>query len=232
MPLIANRLLTFSTLLLTLGVFTGSSAQEKAPCPCEGTAKPASAKAEQKVVWKSLLSHGLDDWEVTRFGGEGEVLLKDKTLIIEMGHPISGVTYKKGDQLPKVNYELSVEAKRVLGNDFFCGLTFPIKESHCTLILGGWGGSLTGVSSINGSDASENETSGSESFKSNQWYQVRVVVKEDRLEAWVDQTQLFDIETEGLSFDTRIEMDLSKPLGLATFETEAHYRNFQYRLLK
>ena len=38
-----------------------------------------------------------------------------------------------------MDYELRLEAKRVEGGDFFCGLTFPVGKEYCTLILGGWG---------------------------------------------------------------------------------------------
>ena len=56
------------------------------------------------------------------------------------------------------DYEVTLEAMRVDGNDFFCGMTFPAGKDPCTLIVGGWGGTVVGLSSINGMDASENET--------------------------------------------------------------------------
>ena len=61
-----------------------------------------------------------------------------------------------------------------MGSDFFCGLTFPYKETHATLILGGWGGSLIGISSLDDFDASENETGDAYIFEDNHWYDVRL----------------------------------------------------------
>ena len=52
-------------------------------------------------------------------------------------------------------------------------LLFHFTHSHATLILGGWGGSLIGISSIDDFDASENET-GDDAyiFEDNQWYDI------------------------------------------------------------
>ncbi|MBN2588491.1 MAG: hypothetical protein JXA96_01410 [Sedimentisphaerales bacterium] len=51
--------------------------------------------------------------------------------------------------LVTMSYEITLEAMRVEGSDFFCGLTFPVDENPCTLIPGGWGGTLCGLSCIN-----------------------------------------------------------------------------------
>ena len=53
---------------------------------------------------------------------------------------MTGVTYQ--GQFPKTDYEVSLEAMRVDGVDFFCGMTFPVRSEFCTLIVGGWGGEV------------------------------------------------------------------------------------------
>ena len=53
---------------------------------------------------------------------------------------------------PKTDNELSLEAMRADGTDFSCGLTFPVGSSPCTLIVGGGGGSVVGLSSLDGPD--------------------------------------------------------------------------------
>ena len=101
----------------------------------------------------------LDNWERTDFAGKGDVRIDENgSLVLEMGAELSGVRWKGKTDLPKIDYEVTLQAKRTMGSDFFCGLTFPFKESHATLILGGWGGSLIGISSLDDFDASENET--------------------------------------------------------------------------
>ncbi len=79
----------------------------------------------------------LTGWEVTNFGPQGPVSVSDDQIILGMGEGCTGITWK-GD-FPKVDYEVSLDAKRVEGNDFFCGLTFPAGKDPCTLIIGGWG---------------------------------------------------------------------------------------------
>ena len=51
----------------------------------------------------------------------------------------SGITSTRKD-LPTTNYELSFEAQRLDGFDFFAAATFPVGKSHATFVNGGWGG--------------------------------------------------------------------------------------------
>ena len=83
---------------------------------------------------------------------------------------------ERSGALPTTSYEVALQAMRVEGSDFFAGITFPVGGSFCSLILGGWGGSVVGLSSINGLDASENETSQSRQSESGRWYYVRIRV--------------------------------------------------------
>lgn len=171
----------------------------------------------------------LKNWKPTDFGREGKVEVKDGVLIIGHGEPLTGVTWD-GDELPRVDYELQLEAKRVEGGDFFCGLTFPVGKDFCTLILGGWGGGLTGLSSINYQDASENETSNFYEFVSDKWYNVHIRVTKTKIEATLDDVTLADVEYANKKIGVRFEMESSKPLGIATYRTTGAVRNF--RLIK
>jgi hypothetical protein len=131
-----------------------------------------------------------------------------------------------------MNYEVSLEAKRVEGSDFFCGLTFPVKEDPCSLILGGWGGGVCGLSSIDGSDASENNTSSYRKFENGRWYAIRLKVTDAKIEAWIDKEQIIDQELNDHSISIRLEVEPSKPFGLATWRTGAALRNIRIRRLK
>ena len=62
------------------------------------------------------------------------------------------------DKIPRTNFELEAEAMKVDGDDFFCAITFPVGETYATFVPGGWGGTVVGISSIDGLDAAENET--------------------------------------------------------------------------
>jgi 3-keto-disaccharide hydrolase len=199
--------------------------------------KPASEpkKEEKKLNWKPLFDgKNLGHFKKTEFGGDGEVKIEKGQLILEMGQPLTGVTWdkEKAKELPTDNYEITLEAMKVKGDDFFCGLTFPCRDSHCSFICGGWAGGIVGISSINGQDASENETTKYRTFKHNQWYKIRVRVSGGKLRAWIDDEQYVDVELDGKKIDTRFEVDINKPLGLSCYQTTAAIRNFKIRTLE
>ena len=83
---------------------------------------------------------------------------------------LTGVSYT--NELPRIDYEVSLEAMKIDGSDFFCGLTFPVDNAFCSFIAGGWGGGVVGLSSIDGMDASENETTKYMKFDASRWYPI------------------------------------------------------------
>lgn len=187
------------------------------------------AAPAKDTPWRSLFDgKSLQNWAATDFGGQGAVLVENGLLVLEPGQPLTGVTWK-GGELPKVNYELRLEAQKIEGGDFFLALTFPYKDSFCSLVLGGWGGGVTGLSSINGFDASENETTDYHNFEPGRWYKVRVKTTDQAIECWLDDERIIHVETAGKRFSLRIEVDQNRPLGLATFLTKAAYRNIELR---
>ena len=146
-----------------------------------------------------------------------------------MGAELSGLHWK-GEPLPKSNYEISLQAKRTMGSDFFCGLTFPYKESYATLILGGWGGSLIGISSLDDFDASENETGDAYIFEDNQWYDIKLRVTDAEFTVWIDGKSVIDCEVEGRKVSMRPgEIEMSVPLGICTFATTGVLKNIKLR---
>ena len=172
----------------------------------------------------------LDNWQPTDFAGKGEIFIdKNGSLVLEMGAELSGLHWK-GEALPTANYEITLQAKRTMGSDFFCGLTFPYKETHATLILGGWGGSLIGISSLDDFDASENETGDAYIFEDNQWYDVRLKVTDSEFTVWIDGQSVIDCEVEGRRVGMRPgEIEMSVPLGICTFATTGVLRNIKLR---
>lgn len=197
--------------------------------------QPGAKTEKKKLNWQPLFDgKTLGNFKSTEFGGEGEVKVEKGQLILHMGQPLTGVTWdkEKANELPIDNFEISLEAMKVKGDDFFCGLTFPCQKSHCSLIVGGWAGGIVGISSINGMDASENETTKYQTFKHNQWYKIRVRVANGKLQAWIDDEQYVDVDLDGKKIDTRFEVDLNKPLGLSTYQTTAAIRNFKVRKLE
>ncbi len=206
-------------------------AEEPQPVAAAKTPKPCGAVTDKKGVRERKLFDGktLKGWKVTNFGGEGDVSVEQGNMILGFGSFMTGVTYAGADALPTSNYEVVLEAQRVDGTDFFCGLTVPYHDSHFSLIVGGWGGGVVGISSIDGYDASENETTKYIPFKKGTWYCVRLRVTDKQIEAWIDEEQVVSCEIDGRKLTTRVEVDLSKPFGIAAFDTRAALRNIRLR---
>jgi hypothetical protein len=172
----------------------------------------------------------LDGWQKTAFFRPGEVKVEGGALVMGAGTPMTGVTSTRPD-LPRTDYELSYEARRLDGNDFFAAATFPVGKSYVTLINGGWGGNVTGLSSLDGMDASENETGTSVRFRDGIWYRFRVRVTDEVIRCWVDDTQVIDVEIRGRLIGTRIETRANQPLGFATYEATGAIRVIEIRTL-
>jgi hypothetical protein len=179
--------------------------------------------------WQDLFDgKTLNGWKSANFGGEGKVQVADGRIMLGMGVTLTGITSTRSD-LPQSNYEISLEAMKLIGNDFFCGLTFPVGKSSCSFIVGGWGGGVVGLSSLDGRDASENETSRVMNFESRRWYRIRIQVIPDRIRAWIDDEMVVDIGVKARRISIRPEVGLSRPLGIAAWMTESTLRNIRIR---
>ncbi len=164
------------------------------------------------------------------FEKHGKIEAVKGEIILGKGRPASGIVYTK--KTPRINYEITLEAKRVEGDDFFCGLTFPVGKAYCTLIIGGWGGGVTGLSNIDDMSAVENETTGFVEFKRNRWYAIRLRVTDKAIAAWVDKEQIADVKTDDRKFSIWWEQEPVRPLGIATWNTKAALRNLKLRALE
>jgi hypothetical protein len=189
--------------------------------------------------WEELFDgRTMSGWKQSGFEGEANVRImnpfKDArgAIIIEKGTTLSGITWIRGGVLPRTNYEISLEAMKLDGSDFFCGLTFPVGKSACSFIVGGWSGMVVGISSIDHADASENETTTGMDFAMNRWYRIRVRVTEKTIEAWIDDQQVVDVTTAGKAITIRPgDIQQSLPLGIATYMTRAAVRDIRLRRL-
>ena len=198
---------------------------------CAAVTAGAQSVRPTESGWEPLFDgKTLTNWRPTKFVGEGPVKVENGQIILEAGSDLTGITWS-GRELPTTNYELSLQAMRVQGRDFFAGVTFPVADSFCSLILGGWGGQVIGLSSINGMDASENDTSQSMEFESGRWYDVRIRVTSAKIQAWLDNREIISVNLEGNEISTRIEVDKSKPLGIASWRTKAALRQIRLRRL-
>jgi len=195
-------------------------------------AEPASTQAADAEGWESLFDgKTLGQWKPGDFWKPGKVRVENGTLVLDRGQgDMTGVTWGGAPgMLPHMDYEISLQAMRVDGSDFFCGLTFPYKDACATLIVGGWGGGLIGISSFDGLDASENESTTYMEFQSNRWYAIRLRVTENHIQAWIDDKEVINVEPGERAVDVRIEVEASKPLGIAAWNTKAALRAIRLR---
>lgn len=169
-------------------------------------------------------------WKKADFYQAGDVYVKDGCLILEKSEWMTGVTWT--GPIIGMNYEISFEAMRVEGNDFFCGLTFPVGKNSCSLILGGWRNEVCGLSNIDHKDASLNETTLRMSLENDRWYKVDLRVTPDKIQARLDGEWIVDVDTPGKSIDIRSECIPSLPLGFATYKTKGAIRNIHLTRLR
>jgi hypothetical protein len=174
----------------------------------------------------------LTGWKIAdslAFDAHGEVRVRDGKIELAAGSPATGIVW--AGQPPRQNYELSLEAMRTDGSDFFCGLTFPVGKEYCSLIIGGWGGGLVGLSNIDSIAANENQTTNHQEFEDNKWYRVRLRVVTGRIDVWIDDRQMIELETADRKFDIWWEQEPMRPLGIATWYTAAAVRNIKLQRL-
>jgi len=220
-------------LILCFGVCLASCRNSSENMAREARKGGRQAKSEQAQICQEMPAgevslfdgRNLGQWKITDFGGQGKVYVKDESIMLESGNNLTGVTW--AGPVVRMNYEINLDAMRVDGDDFFCGLTFPVGNSCVTFVVGGWGGSVCGISSVDYYDASDNETTTKRYFDNKRWYHVRVRVTDGRIQCWIDDEQYVDLETAGKNLDVRIEVTDSKPLGIASWRTAAAIKNIR-----
>jgi hypothetical protein len=229
-------------------VVTNGKDEQKSP---ETVAPAATTEEESPVItngeneekpsekWLMLFDgdEGMPGWMVPEYGGDGEVVVRNGNIVIGQGLMMTGIRYEK--EFPTMNYEIQYEARRTRGYDFFAACTFPVSKSYCTFVNGGWGGGVIGLSSVHGSDASENATTSYLQFKENLWYRFRIRVSDDKIQVWIipqDKEGNWEVEKSVVELElaekkltTRYEMNRYKPLGFCTWSTEGQLRNITYR---
>lgn len=179
---------------------------------------------EQLVEVAAPVVHVLFDgkdmsaWRTGVFGTDDDFEVTEEGVVLPQAAALAGMTYAA--EPPTTPYLLTVEATRVFGADFFLGITFPVRDSHLTLVLGGWGGNVCGLSCIDGEDASNNDTRHLQSFPNGKSQTVIIDVSDTRVSASVNGQQIVDRAIDGASVLTlRPEVDASSPLGVASFAT-------------
>jgi len=208
---------------------TFSSPSATAPVRAGSPVKAAAKPFPQTHDWVSLFDGTtLQGWAISDFAGHGAVRTDDGKITLESG-VMTGVTWT--NDIPRMNFEVELEAMRVSGSDFFCALTFPVATNPCSLIVGGWGGGVVGISSLDGEDAANNETTKYINFENGRWYKIRLKVLPAAIQAWIDDDKVVDVVTTDRRISIRFEVEPSVPFGIATWSTTGAIRNIRVRRL-
>jgi hypothetical protein len=203
-----------------------------APPTLKGDAEAAPRPAPKQEDGRSLFDgKTLGAWKSVEFGGEGEVKVADGAIRVEAGATCSGVHWT-GEALPRTDYELTVEAMKVDGSDFFLGIIFPVGKDTCSFVAGGWGGGVTGLSSVDQMNASENETASDQTYLKDKWYTFRLRVTPAKIEVWWDAKQVVNLELANRQISVHPAVESAAPLGLVNYQTSSRFRNIRLKKLK
>src|SRR4051794_38879821 len=89
-----------------------------APGGPTATAQPPGKASPAQPAWKDLFDgKSLAGWKDSEFSNDSKPSVKDGAIVLTKGDYMTGVTYTRGD-FPKTDYEVSLEGKRVDGDDF------------------------------------------------------------------------------------------------------------------
>lgn len=177
-------------------------------------------------------------WQMIDFGFNSEPTATAQALVIPSSERVSGLSFNGDlDALlgqSRDHYEIALQARRTWGNDLFLGLTFPLgRQDAASLVLGGWGGGICGLSDADGQSANANPYKSIRNFENGRWYKVRLRVTPSQVQAWLDGEALFTVERAQVKhFSVRSEVEPTAPLGLFTFATSAEIKDVRARQLK
>ena len=195
-----------------------------------GCAQPAGQDQVEPGAVRLFNGRDLTGWTVPAdgfFEKHGKVYVAGGALHLEAGDDQTGITW--AGEFPTTNYEVELGAMRASGGDFFCGMTFPVGPSHCTWIVGGFGGTVVGLSNVDTYIAAENATTRFMTFESNRWYHLTLRVTDERIEAFIDGQKVIDQQRGGHTFGIWLEVEPCRPFGVATWRTGGALRDITLR---
>lgn len=186
--------------------------------------------------WDLLDQSHAEMWRQAGIPDEGKVVVIQGEMSLTAGQPMTGSKFPQWAELgiPGTGYRVSYEARRDAGDDIFGMCTFPVSshDTHATFVLGGWGGTVTGVSSIDFSDANENSTRGERRYENGVWYRVTIEVRPEDIRAWVDDLPMVNVSIKGRKVGLRPGfIDRCIPFGFATWNTVGKIRKVRVELL-
>ena len=183
--------------------------------------------------WEAMMNpNDLSGWEPVRYAGEAQPIIKNGVLTLPTSiySSMTGINIVNEHLFPVVDYAIYYEARRIEGEDIFGGLSFPYKNSYATLVIGGWGGRICGLSCIDGKCALDNETTKFIDFENDVWYSVCLRVTKDSIHAVLDDITIVQLATAGRNIHLR-GGTLAPSLTFFTFMSSGQFRNMRMKRL-
>ena len=203
---------------------------------CVVTTAAESEQKDDKVtgldgeMWTRLFDgKELGKWEIVDkydFKTHGKVAAEGGCLVLRPGKPRPAFV---GPPTSRRWTTSCAGSQTRRGTYFFCGLTFPVGDKALTLIMGGWGGWLVGLSCLDGLYAADNETGTTIQFENDRWYRVLIRVTKPKITVWIDDKETITLEPAGRKLSVSWEMEPCQPLGVATWYTAELTPQHPYR---
>ena len=172
-------------------------------------------------------------WRVPRhatFAQHGAVRVADGQILLEAGKPWTGIAWTGA--FPATDYEVAIEAMRVSGSGDFCDVTFAAGVASCTLGVAAQKGTAVGLWDVDGRKGNDNITTKPMTFENGRWYQVRLRVCRDRVEAWIDRDKVIEVSTAEHKLTCLAELALLRPLAIHSHTSTAAVRSIRLRKLR
>jgi len=205
--------------------------------PAVHVARVVPAPAAEPGEWTPLFDgKTLDGWTVIeRFpvdaahgdGQGGPVHVEDGQIVLGPGRPVTGIRWA-GD-FPKMGYEIALEAMYTSRPDGF-GIIFPVRDTCGHLAAGGLGGTVVGLSWVDGAWGLVEGKAQRLKLAQGEWYSVRLRVTDDRIRAWVNDDQVVNLELAEHTVEPPADRRPLWPFGIHTWGCSSVVRNLRARL--
>ena len=194
---------------------------------------PPPELPEKPGEWVALFDgktlRGWEKVEGGRFEGHGPIYVNEGRLVLSRGQRRTGIAWT--GEFPTVDYELVLELRRDEGQEF-CAMLLPFGSERGSWTLGGWAGTMSGLSRLDKRSASVNDTKLLKGYETGKWYRARLRVTEAKVEAWVDDEKTVDVSRAGRRFVQPEWLPLAQPFVLNTYRATLSARTIKLRLLE
>ena len=198
--------------------------------------EPPPDDDQRWTEWEDLFDgKTLNSWQIRsdgHFKQHGQVRVSPDGIRLERGKgSFTGILCTR--DVPAADYELAFDVRREAGGDQCVAAKFPTGTQR--LAFGIWtrdNRSCADVEMVDEKGVWSNDTRREIDVRSGRWYHLRVRVTLRRVEAWVDDVQVADLDTAGHKLHTAGHIQHELPLGLHTEVSTCTLRAIRLRRLK